>query len=116
MPTYEYVCEKCDHEFELFQSITVDALETCPRDVCPRKRWAKGKVRRAIGTGAGIIFKGSGFYETDYRSDSYKKGAQSEKKSSGDDSASSGDSKPKKDNGKSSTNDSSSSGKKKSTT
>ncbi len=82
MPTYEYVCEKCDHEFELFQSITVDALETCPRDVCPRKRWAKGKVRRAIGTGAGIIFKGSGFYETDYRSESYKAGAKKESESS----------------------------------
>ncbi len=82
MPTYEYVCEKCDHEFELFQSITVDALETCPRDVCPRKRWAKGKVRRAIGTGAGIIFKGSGFYETDYRSESYKAAAKKESESS----------------------------------
>ena len=82
MPTYEYVCEKCDHEFELFQSITADALETCPRDVCPRKRWAKGKVRRAIGTGAGIIFKGSGFYETDYRSESYKAGAKKESESS----------------------------------
>ena len=81
MPTYEYVCEKCDHEFELFQSITADALETCPRDVCPRKRWAKGKVRRAIGTGAGIIFKGSGFYETDYRSESYKAGAKKESES-----------------------------------
>jgi len=74
MPTYEYVCEKCDHEFELFQSIKADALETCPKEACPKKRWTKGNVRRAIGTGAGIIFKGSGFYETDYRSESYKKG------------------------------------------
>ena len=73
MPTYEYVCEKCDHEFELFQSIKADALETCPKEACPKKRWAKGNVRRAIGTGAGIIFKGSGFYETDYRSSDYKK-------------------------------------------
>ena len=82
MPTYEYVCEKCDHEFELFQSITANALETCPKDLCPRKRWAKGRVRRAIGTGAGIIFKGSGFYETDYRSESYKAGAKKESESS----------------------------------
>ena len=81
MPTYEYVCEKCDHEFELFQSITANALETCPKDLCPRKRWAKGRVRRAIGTGAGIIFKGSGFYETDYRSESYKAGAKKESES-----------------------------------
>ena len=106
MPTYEYVCEKCDHEFELFQSITVDALETCPRDVCPRKRWAKGKVRRAIGTGAGIIFKGSGFYETDYRSESYKAAAKKESESSKpkSDSKSKTDSKskPDKSGGKSS--------------
>ena len=106
MPTYEYVCEKCDHEFELFQSITADALETCPRDVCPRKRWAKGKVRRAIGTGAGIIFKGSGFYETDYRSESYKAGAKKESESSKpkSDSKSKTDSKskPDKSGGKSS--------------
>ena len=81
MPTYEYVCEKCDHEFELFQSITANALETCPKDLCPRKRWAKGRVRRAIGTGAGIIFKGSGFYETDYRSESYKAGVKKESES-----------------------------------
>ena len=81
MPTYEYVCKKCDHEFELFQSITANALETCPKDLCPRKRWAKGRVRRAIGTGAGIIFKGSGFYETDYRSESYKAGAKKESES-----------------------------------
>ena len=81
MPTYEYVCEKCDHDFELFQSIKADALEICPKEVCPKKRWAKGNVRRAIGTGAGIIFKGSGFYETDYRSESYKAGAKKESES-----------------------------------
>ena len=108
MPTYEYKCTKCNHQFEAVQKMTDNPLSRCPECRC--------KVKRLIGAGAGIIFKGSGFYETDYRSDSYKKGAQSEKKSSGDDSASSGDSKPKKDNGKSSTNDSSSSGKKKSTT
>jgi len=66
MPTYEYVCDACDHEFEEFQSIKADALKKCPE--CK-----KNKLRRLIGTGAGIIFKGSGFYETDYRSDSYKK-------------------------------------------
>ena len=81
MPTYEYICEKCDHEFELFQSIKADALETCPKEACPKKRWAKGKVRRAIGTGAGIIFTGSGFYETDYRSENYKAGAKKESES-----------------------------------
>ena len=81
MPTYEYVCEKCDHEFELFQSIKADALESCPKEVCPKKRWGKGNVRRAIGTGAGIIFKGSGFYETDYRSESYKADAKKESES-----------------------------------
>ncbi|MBO56240.1 MAG: FmdB family transcriptional regulator [Verrucomicrobiales bacterium] len=106
MPTYEYVCEKCDHEFELFQSITANALETCPKDLCPRKRWAKGRVRRAIGTGAGIIFKGSGFYETDYRSESYKAGAKKESESNKpkSDSKSKTDSKskPDKSGGKSS--------------
>ena len=108
MPTYEYKCTKCNHQFEAVQKMTDNPLSKCPKCRC--------KIKRLIGAGAGVIFKGSGFYETDYRSDSYKKGAQSEKKSSGDDSASSGDSKPKKDNGKSSPNDSSSSGKKKPTT
>ena len=102
MPTYEYVCEKCDHEFELFQSIKADALETCPKEACPKKRWAKGNVRRAIGTGAGIIFKGSGFYETDYRSESYKakKESESKKSSTKSDSKSKTD-KPKSTKGKS---------------
>ena len=71
MPTYEYVCEGCGHEFERFESITARPLRSCPK--CGKK-----KVKRLIGTGAGIIFKGSGFYQTDYRSESYKKGAQSE--------------------------------------
>ena len=73
MPTYEYVCEGCGDEFERFQSITAGALRKCPK--C-----GKNKLQRLIGTGAGIIFKGSGFYETDYRSESYKKAAESEKK------------------------------------
>jgi len=77
MPTYEYICENCGYEFEEFQSITAKPLRTCPE--CGKK-----KLKRLIGTGAGIIFKGSGFYQTDYRSESYKKGAESEKKSSDD--------------------------------
>jgi len=77
MPTYEYICENCGYEFEEFQSITAKPLRTCPE--CGKK-----KLKRLIGTGAGIIFKGSGFYQTDYRSESYKKAAESEKKSSDD--------------------------------
>lgn len=71
MPTYDYVCEKCDHAFEEFQSITAKPLRKCPS--C-----GKPGLKRLIGTGAGVIFKGSGFYETDYRSPTYKKAAQSE--------------------------------------
>jgi putative FmdB family regulatory protein len=71
MPTYDYVCERCEHAFEEFQSITAKTLRKCPQ--C-----GKLALRRLIGTGAGIIFKGSGFYQTDYRSDSYKKAAQKE--------------------------------------
>lgn len=76
MPTYEYVCEKCDQQFETFQSIKDPALTICPKDKCCRKTWGKGKVRRAIGAGAGLIFKGSGFYITDYRSEGYKADAK----------------------------------------
>ena len=72
MPTYEYECEKCGHRFELFQSMKDEPKKRCPK--------CRGKVRRLIGTGAGMIFKGSGFYVTDYRSDSYK----NQKKSEGD--------------------------------
>ncbi len=75
MPTYEYACQACDHTFEEFQSITASALRKCPS--C-----GKNKLKRLIGTGAGIIFKGGGFYETDYRSDSYKKAEKAEKDSS----------------------------------
>ena len=71
MPTYAYKCDHCDHEFDLFQSITAEPIRKCPK--CH-----KMKVRRLIGTGAGILFKGSGFYCTDYRSDSYKKTEQAE--------------------------------------
>ena len=76
MPTYEYRCEKCGHTFEKFQSISEDALEVCPKELCPKKNWGKGAVRRNIGGGAGLIFKGSGFYITDYRSESYKEAAR----------------------------------------
>ncbi|MCL5099290.1 MAG: zinc ribbon domain-containing protein [Candidatus Omnitrophica bacterium] len=78
MPTYEYNCEKCGHHFEVVQSISADPLQVCPEEHCPKKTWGKGRVKRAIGMGAGIIFKGSGFYTTDYRSESYKAAAKRE--------------------------------------
>lgn len=74
MPTYDYVCDGCGHAFELFQSITDKVKRTCPE--CKKR-----KLRRLIGTGAAIMFKGSGFYQTDYRSESYKKGAAADKSS-----------------------------------
>jgi len=73
MPTYEYQCNACGHEFELFQSMTAPVKKKCPE--C-----GKLKLARLIGTGAGVLFRGSGFYETDYRSESYKKAAEAEKK------------------------------------
>ncbi len=82
MPTYDYECEACGHAFEVFHSITAKAIRKCPE--CK-----KLKVKRLIGTGGGIIFKGSGFYQTDYRSDSYKKAAASDKPDSGDSTSSS---------------------------
>ena len=72
MPTYDYVCGACEHEFEVFQSITAGVKRKCPE--CGRL-----KLRRMIGPGAAIMFKGSGFYKTDYRSESYKKGAKAAK-------------------------------------
>lgn len=74
MPTYEYVCKACGHEFDEFQSMSAKPLRKCPE--C-----AKGALERKIGVGAAVLFKGGGFYETDYRSDSYKKSAEAEKKS-----------------------------------
>jgi len=73
MPTYDYVCNECDHRWELFQSIKANPVRKCPE--CGRLR-----ARRVIGPGAGIIFKGSGFYQTDYRSASYKKAAAADRK------------------------------------
>ncbi len=78
MPTYEYVCDKCGHQFEVLQPISAKALSVCPEDACGKKRWGKGKVRRAISAGGGLLFKGSGFYITDYRSDSYKQAAKND--------------------------------------
>jgi putative FmdB family regulatory protein len=78
MPTYEYQCEKCKKSFEIFQSMKDEPLTTCPKDHCRMKTWGKGKVKRQLGTGAGLIFKGSGFYITDYRSEGYRAAAKSE--------------------------------------
>src|SRR3974390_3350858 len=98
MPTYEYICEKCGHQFEKFQSIASKPLQTCPEEKCAQKRWGKGKVKRAISGGAGLLFKGSGFYITDYRSDKYKEAAKKETSapstSSKSSTSSSGDAKP----------------------
>jgi len=80
MPTYEYQCEKCHKIFEMYQSMKDDPVRTCPKEHCQRKTWGKGKVKRLMGTGAGLIFKGSGFYITDYRSEGYKAAAKSESK------------------------------------
>jgi len=76
MPTYEYVCAKCGHEFEKIQPMGDKALTTCPKEVCAEKKWTRGRVKRKISTGGGLIFKGSGFYITDYRSEGYKQAAK----------------------------------------
>lgn len=78
MPTYEYVCQKCGHEFEVFQSIAAKPLRTCPENVCAQKKWGRGKVKKKISAGAGLLFKGGGFYVTDYRSENYKQAAKKE--------------------------------------
>ena len=75
MPTYDYECKACHHRWELFQSIKAEAEKKCPK--C-----GKRQAQRMIGSGAGIIFKGSGFYQTDYRSSAYKKSAEADKKAS----------------------------------
>ncbi len=85
MPTYEYRCKKCDHEFEVFQSIKDAPKKTCPK--------CKGRVERLIGAGAGLLFKGSGFHITDYRSESYKSAAKSESSASKVEKPASGDAK-----------------------
>ena len=78
MPTYEYHCEKCHQNFEAFQSMRDKAFTQCPKEHCQLPKWGKGKVKRLLGTGAGIIFKGSGFYITDYRSKAYQEAAKKE--------------------------------------
>jgi putative FmdB family regulatory protein len=78
MPTYEYECEKCGKSFEAFQSMRDDPFRECPKELCRQKKWGHGRVKRLLGTGAGLIFKGSGFYTTDYRSNSYKEAAKKE--------------------------------------
>src|SRR5881394_1310669 len=82
MPTYEYVCAKCGHEFEKIQSIADKSLTVCPADKCAKKKWGRGKVKRKISAGGGLIFKGTGFYITDYRSDKYKEAAKKDSASS----------------------------------
>jgi putative FmdB family regulatory protein len=78
MPTYEYHCEKCGHQFETFQPISAPPLRNCPKEVCPGKKWGRGRVKKIIGAGAGLLFKGSGFYITDYRSPKYQEAAKKE--------------------------------------
>jgi putative FmdB family regulatory protein len=89
MPTYEYVCDECEFGFEEFQQMTEPVKRKCP--AC-----GKRSLRRLIGPGAGILFKGDGFYQTDYRSESYKKAAASEKKAASESKA---DKSKKKDKG-----------------
>ncbi len=96
MPTYDYVCTDCNAEWELFQSIKAKPVRKCPK--C-----GKMKAKRQIGTGAGVLFKGSGFYQTDYRSESYKKGSEAAKKEEKASSSASSESKEKKGGSKSET-------------
>jgi putative FmdB family regulatory protein len=98
MPTYEYICQKCGHQFEKVQPMSAAALTVCPKEDCAQKPWGKGKVKRAITGGAGLLFKGSGFYITDYRSEKYKEAAKKDSSaassSGGEKKSSGGDSKP----------------------
>ncbi len=101
MPTYDYECDACGHKFELFQSMKDEPEKKCP--ACKKK-----KLRRLFGAGAGIIFKGSGFYTTDYRSDNYKARADADKpKAEGSSSSDSGGSSSSKSESSSSSSSSS---------
>ena len=88
MPTYEYICERCGSEFEIVQSISAGSLRICPKELCGQKKWGRGRVKRKISAGGGLLFKGSGFYITDYRSQGYQQAAKKDsaapKTSSGD--------------------------------
>ena len=95
MPTYEYLCSKCGHQFEKHQSMSEASLAVCPKELCGQKKWGKGKVKKLIGAGAGLIFKGSGFYITDYRSEKYKAAAKKDA-AGGESKSSSSESKPAK--------------------
>lgn len=88
MPTYDYTCKKCGRTFEAFQSMKDAPYTVCPEDKCLEKPWGKGEVKRLLGAGAGLIFKGSGFYITDYRSEGYQKAAKKESGGAGGDKAS----------------------------
>jgi putative FmdB family regulatory protein len=94
MPTYDYECDACGHTWEMFQRIVEDPIKKCPK--CNKK-----KARRLFGTGSAVMFKGSGFYETDYRSESYKKGAKAAKDAKAPKSDSGGDKTSKSSNSKS---------------
>jgi putative FmdB family regulatory protein len=83
MPTYEYRCEKCNQTFDAFQSMKDSPYLVCPEKLCRQETWGEGTVKRLLGTGAGLIFKGSGFYITDYRSAGYKEAAKKESTASG---------------------------------
>ncbi len=83
MPTYEYFCTKCEQSFEAVQSMKDPHFEVCPEALCRMAEWGHGRVKRQLGTGAGLIFKGSGFYITDYRSDKYKEAAKKDAPASG---------------------------------
>jgi putative FmdB family regulatory protein len=93
MPTYEYLCEKCGQTFEAFQSMKDEPLKICSKELCRQDRWGQGTVKRLLGRGAGLLFKGSGFYITDYRSSSYKESAKKESNSPSSESAKGGSAK-----------------------
>lgn len=105
MPTYEYVCSKCGSQFDYFQSISSEPLKECPLEAGEAQATCGGEVTRLISGGAGLIFRGSGFYITDYRSDDYK--AAQKKETEGSSSSTDGKSSDSKGNGSSSTSNSS---------
>src|ERR1700738_4942565 len=84
MPISEYSRQKCAQIFKVSKTVRDEPFKECPKEYCRLPKWGHGKVKRLLGTGAGLIFKGSGFYTTDYRSPSYKEGAKKESGSAGD--------------------------------